>query len=201
MRIPRFSTTAGATVRALILAMAAMSLGAVAASAQADEMAGGAGASAGPHASSPMAPRFGPGIVPPFGSSAMPPSGSRMVPPFGSSPVPPLGPGIVPPLGPTIVPPLVSAPCCQGGADHGRRHRFPFLAFGVPTTTSPSAVGADQTAQPAPGADLPPPPSDFEPRLVTLKPLAARPGDPATVIVMRAGESQEVVKFAETETR
>jgi len=52
----------------------------------------------------------------------------------------------------------------------------------------------------APGSVLPPPPPDFEPRVVTLKPLAVRPGDPAAVVVMRAGESQEVVKFAGTET-
>jgi len=183
MRVPRFPTSAGTVVRGLILA-AAVSLWVAASPVRADEMGMSAGGLHAQPQPPPMVPRFGPGIVPPF----------------GSSPVPPLGPNIVPPLGPDIVPPLVSGPCCQGDFDHHRRHRFPFPVFGVVTQTYSLPPVAAQPL-PAPGSVLPPPPPDFEPRLVTLKPLAARPGDPAAVVVMRAGEPQEVVKFKETETR
>jgi hypothetical protein len=112
---------------------------------------------------------------------------------------PPFPPGIVPPLPPDIVPPLLQGPCCQDGFGHRRPHRFPFLGFGVVTDSYSLPPAAGQPLL-APGSVLPPPPPDFEPRVVTLKPLAVRPGDPAAVVVMRAGESQEVVKFAGTET-
>jgi hypothetical protein len=134
------------------------------------------------HSPSQMMPQFNRGIVPPMGSGI----------------VPPLGPGIVPPLGPDMVPPLVSGTCCRNGFDRERPHRFPFFPFvgGVyvnqpPNPAAPSAPSANLP-------QLPPPPPDFEPRLVTLKPFAARPSDPASVTILRAGEPGEVVKFAGT---
>jgi hypothetical protein len=161
------TTIIPAAARGLILA-AAVSLCALVAPVQADEMGWSAGGS---H----MQPRPRPAAAP---------SGSV----------------IVPPLPPNIVPPLVQGPCCQDGFRHHRAHRFPFLGFGVLTQTYSLPPVAAQPL-PAPGGVLPPPPPDFEPRVVTLKPSVARPGDPATVIVMRAGEPLEVVTFRATETR
>ena len=181
MRPNRALTIARAAARGLILTAAAMSLWAAILPARADEMGTSMGGS---HPHSPMMPHFAPGIVPPLGPGTMPPSGS----------------GMVPPLGPGIVPPLVPGPCCQGGFDHGRRHRFPFLGFGVVTTTNPSPAAEGQTATAAASANLPPPPADFEPRLVTLKPSAAMPGDPTSVVILRPGRPDEVVRLGGTRT-
>ncbi|MGH6942531.1 hypothetical protein [Hypericibacter sp.] len=60
----------------------------------------------------------------------------------------------------------------------------------------PGAAAAPSPVANAPA--LPPPPPDFEPRLVSLKPFARLPGDPASVTVLRAGEPGEVVTFAGT---
>ena len=122
-----------------------------------------------------------------------------MMPRFDSGPVPPLGPGIVPPLGPTMVPPLVSEN--SGNAfNRVRPHRFPFFPFigggAVYVSQPPGVAAAPLSVASAPA--LPPPPPDFEPRLVSLKPFAHQPGDPASVTVLRAGEPEEVVTFSGT---
>jgi hypothetical protein len=126
-------------------------------------------------------------------SSLLPHFRPRILPPMGPGIVPPLGPGIVPPFGPGIVPPLVPGP---GGVDHRRPHRFPFFPFGGGEVfiAPPPDPGAPQ-AQLATLPKLPPPPPDFQPHVVTLKPSAAMPGDPASVVVMRPGRPDEVVTF------
>lgn len=121
-----------------------------------------------------------------------------MMPRFDSGPVPPLGPGIVPPLGPNMVPPLVSENSGDG-FNRVRPHRFPFFPFvggGVYVSQPPGVAAAPLPVASAPA--LPPPPPDFEPRLVSLKPFAHQPGDPASVTVLRAGEPEEVVTFSGT---
>ena len=144
---------------------------------------------AGSHFQVPMMPRFNSGPVPPLGPD--------IVPPLGPNIVPPLGPKIVPPLGPSMVPPLASE-SPGNGFNRVRPHRipyFPFIGGGtVYVSQPPGAAAAPLPVATAPA--LPPPPPDFEPRLVSLKPFARQPGDPASVTVLRAGEPEEVVMFA-----
>jgi hypothetical protein len=122
----------------------------------------------------------------------MPSRGPGLVPSSGSGIVPSFGPTIIPSFGAGIVPPLVSAqPCCQGGADHRRHHRPFFADFGVAAVNGPTFVL--QPVAPAPAPALPPP-ADFDPRLVTLKPFIPRPGDPASVRILRPGQPDEIVK-------
>ncbi len=141
-------------------------------------------------------------LSPAAAETAARPSGSHfqapMMPRFNSGPVPPLGPDIVPPLGPNMVPPLVSENA-GNGFNRVRPHRFPFFPFiggGVYVSQPPGAAAAPSPVANAPA--LPPPPPDFEPRLVSLKPFARQPGDPASVTVLRAGKPEEVVTFPGT---
>lgn len=172
---------APAAIRWLIVAAMAMSVWTVAFPASAEMGTRPSGF----HFHSSMVPHFRPGMMPRMGQGI----------------VPPFGPGIVPPFGGTIVPPLVSGP---DGIDHGRLHRFsrfPLARFpfdggvGGGFFIGPSQDPDDPSAQLAALPKLPPPPPDFQPHVVTLKPSVAKPGDPASVVVMRPGQPDEVVSF------
>jgi hypothetical protein len=143
-------------------------------------------------------PGVSPGMVPRFSSTMVPPFGSSIVPPFGSTIVPPFGASIVPPLVTGRMPPF----------NDGFRHRrpfpfFPFFPFaggffGNPWFVNPWMSLDPPPTQMAAAPNLPPPQPDFEPHIVSLKPHAAAPGDPASVVIMRPGQADEVVKFGET---
>ena len=143
-------------------------------------------------------PGFKPGFMPRFSSTMVPAFGSSIVPPFGST--------IVPPFGGTIVPPLVTGR--MQPFNDGFRHRrpFPFSPFfpfaggfiGNPWFGNPWMSLDPPPTQMAAAPNLPPPQPDFEPHIVSLKPHTAAPGDPASVVIMRPGQADEVVKFGET---
>ena len=114
--------------------------------------------------------------------------------------MPSFQPGIVPPLGSNIVPPLVPGPCCQGGMSHGKLLLIPVILSQRQAAANPLANLDSQSAKSAAIAKTTAPAPDIQPRLVSLKPYSAMPGDPVSVLILRPGYPDEVVTFAAATT-
>jgi hypothetical protein len=118
-----------------------------------------------------------------------------------SLPMPSFQPGIVPPLGSNIVPPLVPGPCCQGSiGHHGKLLLIPVILSQRQAAANPLANLDSQSAKSAAIAKMAAPEPDIQPRLVSLKPYSAMPGDPVSVLILRPGYPDEVVTFAAATT-